>query len=45
MTRAIREKKAYDEGNISEISHRWHMRAIHVFECQTPRVMKKYLMI
>jgi SAM-dependent methyltransferase len=33
MSRAEREKHAYDEERVFESSHRWHARFRHVFEC------------
>ena len=32
MTRAERERLAYDEGEVWETNHRWHLRFPHVFE-------------
>lgn len=32
-TRADRERKAYDEDNVYDVSHKWHSRFRHVFEC------------
>jgi len=33
MSRAEREKRAYDEERVFESSHGWHVRFRHVFEC------------
>jgi SAM-dependent methyltransferase len=38
MTRAERERKAFDEDNVAEYSHRWHARFLHVFE--SPNTMR-----
>src|SRR5471030_2013114 len=32
MNRAERERKAFDEDDVAEHSHRWHSRFLHVFE-------------
>ncbi|MBI4427973.1 MAG: class I SAM-dependent methyltransferase [Ignavibacteriales bacterium] len=32
LTRAERERRAYDEENLWESSHRWHSRFPHVFQ-------------
>lgn len=33
MDRAEREKKAYNEDNVWEKNHQWHVRFLHVFQC------------
>jgi len=33
MNRTEREKKAYDNDNVWESSHKWHVKFSHVFEC------------
>jgi SAM-dependent methyltransferase len=37
MSRAEREKRAYDEDRVFEVSHGWHVRFRHVFECPNTR--------
>jgi len=37
MNRAEREKHAYDEEDVFETSHAWHVRFRHVFECPNTR--------
>jgi SAM-dependent methyltransferase len=37
LNRAEREKRAYDEEQVFERSHRWHARFLHVFECPNTR--------
>jgi SAM-dependent methyltransferase len=37
VSRAEREKRAYDEEHVFERSHGWHVRFRHVFECPNTR--------
>jgi SAM-dependent methyltransferase len=37
MSRAERERRAYDEERVFETSHAWHVRFRHVFECPNTR--------